>query len=62
MKNFVVFFMSNFCYTPPPYFNNDCPQSLGEDLLGRLHLHLLDLLQLNLEAPEVFVEKCRVIC
>jgi hypothetical protein len=61
-KNFVVFFMSNFCYTPPPYFNNDCPQSPGEDLLSCLCLHLLDLLLLNLEVLEVFVERCQVIC
>jgi hypothetical protein len=61
-KNFVVFFMSNFCCTPPPYFNNDCPQSPGEDLLSRLSLHLLGLFPLNLEVLEVVVERCRVAC
>jgi hypothetical protein len=61
MKNFVMFFMSNFC-TPPPYFDNDCPQSPGEGLLSHLCLHLLDLPLLNLEVLEVFVERCRVIC
>jgi hypothetical protein len=54
-KNFVVFFMLNFCYTPPPHFNNDCPQSLGEDLLSCQHHHLLDLLPLNLEVLEVLI-------
>jgi hypothetical protein len=54
--------MSKFCYTPPPYFNNDCPQSLGEDLLSCLHLHLPDLPPWNLEVLEVFVERCRVTC
>jgi hypothetical protein len=62
MKNFVVFFMSNFCCTPPPYFNNDCPQSLGEDLLSYQSLHLLGLFPLNLEVLEVIVERCRVAC
>jgi hypothetical protein len=62
MKIFMMFFMSNFCYTPPPYFNSDCPQSPEEDLLSHLRLHLLDLPLSNLEAFEVFVDRCQVIC
>jgi hypothetical protein len=54
--------MSNVCYTPPPHFNFDCPQSLGEDPLGCRRLHLLNLLPLNLEVLEVVVGRYRVTC